>query len=156
MAFKVAARTILQLGAELISSDQIAFYELIKNAIDARSESVEVGIVCRLPYEVVTEQRTILLEKKHRAGKLSTELLTEVKNKALSEIAPLAPHALELEQTFKAAQTVDDLLYALEEANYIDILDTGCGMSLEDLNEVFLTIGTPLRRVQFRSDVAIT
>ena len=37
MAFKVAARTILQLGSELISSDSIAFYELIKNGFDAGS-----------------------------------------------------------------------------------------------------------------------
>jgi len=38
MHFKVAARTIFHLGAELISSDAIAFYELIKNAFDARSK----------------------------------------------------------------------------------------------------------------------
>lgn len=35
MPFRVTARTILQLGAELISSDAVAFYELIKNAFDA-------------------------------------------------------------------------------------------------------------------------
>lgn len=29
--FRVSARTVLQLGAELISSDGITFYELIKN-----------------------------------------------------------------------------------------------------------------------------
>jgi hypothetical protein len=34
MPFKVTARTILQLGGELISSDGIAFYELIENASD--------------------------------------------------------------------------------------------------------------------------
>ncbi len=37
MPFKVTARTILQLGGELISSDGIAFYELIKNAFDVRT-----------------------------------------------------------------------------------------------------------------------
>lgn len=35
MAFKITARTVLELGSELISSDIIAFYELIKNAFDA-------------------------------------------------------------------------------------------------------------------------
>ena len=33
--FKVTARTVLELGSELISSDVIAFYELIKNGFDA-------------------------------------------------------------------------------------------------------------------------
>lgn len=36
--FKVTARTILELGSELISSDAIGFYELIKNGIDAGSK----------------------------------------------------------------------------------------------------------------------
>ena len=37
LAFKVAAGTVLERGAELISSDAVAIYELVKNAIDARS-----------------------------------------------------------------------------------------------------------------------
>ena len=46
--FKVSARTILELGSELISSDIIAFYELIKNGFDAGSENgveIEFDIV---------------------------------------------------------------------------------------------------------------
>ena len=42
MAFKVAARTILELGAELISSDAVALYELVKNSVDAESEWVRL------------------------------------------------------------------------------------------------------------------
>jgi hypothetical protein len=45
MTFRVAARTILELGSELISSDPIAVYELVKNAIDAKSKD---GITIRL------------------------------------------------------------------------------------------------------------
>src|SRR4051794_29745924 len=37
--FKVSARTILELGSELISSDIIAFYELVKNGFDAGSKN---------------------------------------------------------------------------------------------------------------------
>lgn len=37
--FKGCARTVLALGAEPISSDIDAFYELIKNAYDAKSPS---------------------------------------------------------------------------------------------------------------------
>jgi hypothetical protein len=36
---RVNARTVLELGSELISSDIIAFYELIKNAFDAESRT---------------------------------------------------------------------------------------------------------------------
>src|ERR1041384_2203308 len=35
MAFQIAARTLLELGAELIGSDGAALYELVKNAVDA-------------------------------------------------------------------------------------------------------------------------
>jgi hypothetical protein len=49
MAFKVQARTLLQLGAELISSDAIALFELIKNAFDAGSPEVHIDVVVRLP-----------------------------------------------------------------------------------------------------------
>ena len=49
MTFKVAARTILQLGSELISSDSIAFYELIKNGFDAGSSRVEIEFLIRIP-----------------------------------------------------------------------------------------------------------
>ena len=41
--FKVSARTVLELGAELISSDIIAFYELVKDAFDAGSRTERVA-----------------------------------------------------------------------------------------------------------------
>ena len=41
--FDVSARILLELGSELISSDIIAFFELIKNSFDARKKNgVEV------------------------------------------------------------------------------------------------------------------
>src|SRR6266702_7787124 len=48
MKFSVKARVLLELGADLISSDAIALYELIKNAIDAGSDKIEVRIVSHL------------------------------------------------------------------------------------------------------------
>src|SRR5258707_1550371 len=48
MKFSVKARVLLELGAELISSDAIALYELIKNAIDAGSPKIEVRVVSHL------------------------------------------------------------------------------------------------------------
>ena len=43
--FKVSARTVLELGSELISSDAIAFYELIKNGADAGTKD---GVTIKL------------------------------------------------------------------------------------------------------------
>ena len=37
--FRISARTVLELGSELISSDIIAFYELVKNGFDAKSKT---------------------------------------------------------------------------------------------------------------------
>ena len=54
MGFKVDARTIFHLGAELISSDAIAFYELIKNAFDAGSAKIHIDVVVRIPFETYT------------------------------------------------------------------------------------------------------
>ncbi|TIT27692.1 MAG: hypothetical protein E5W78_18125, partial [Mesorhizobium sp.] len=45
MAFKILARTLLELGAELISSDGVALYELIKNSVDAGSRRVRINVV---------------------------------------------------------------------------------------------------------------
>ena len=50
--FKVTARTVLELGSELISSDPIAFYELIKNGIDAGSKD---GVT--ISFEIVLPRR---------------------------------------------------------------------------------------------------
>src|SRR5258708_3922012 len=55
MGFRVQARTILQLGAELISSDAIAFYELIKNSFDAGAKAVRIRIVCLLPHDLCNQ-----------------------------------------------------------------------------------------------------
>ena len=48
MSFKFSARTLLELGKELISSDEVALYELIKNAVDAQSPRVEIIVNVQL------------------------------------------------------------------------------------------------------------
>ncbi|MGA6458269.1 hypothetical protein ACPEGK_07720, partial [Klebsiella sp. K794] len=44
MGFKIAARALRQLGAELITSDHIALNELIKNSLDAKSKRVAIKV----------------------------------------------------------------------------------------------------------------
>ena len=72
MAFRVAARTIIELGAELISSDSIALYELIKNAYDARSTRVHIDIrtVFRFSDLRDSEQRIEAARARIRRGDL--------------------------------------------------------------------------------------
>src|ERR1700683_1138078 len=60
MPFKVNARTILQLGEELISSDAVAFYELIKNSFDARSRRVDIDVVVRLRQDLYVRHRDLI------------------------------------------------------------------------------------------------
>jgi len=43
------------LGKELISSDEVALYELIKNAVDARSPKVEILIKVQLTHSDLKE-----------------------------------------------------------------------------------------------------
>ncbi|MEA9482800.1 hypothetical protein VC290_21250 [Xanthomonas campestris] len=47
--FSVAARTLIHLGAELITSDEVALNELIKNAFDAESKRVRIEFRIGLP-----------------------------------------------------------------------------------------------------------
>lgn len=70
MPFRVMARTVIQLGAELISSDGVAFYELIKNAFDAGSPRVDIDVIVRRPYErSLALVETVLAEREVRRTK---------------------------------------------------------------------------------------
>lgn len=149
MHFKVAARTILHLGAELISSDDIAFYELIKNAFDAYSPRVSINVVIRVSYKDYEELNVLFNEIPSRTSKSKLTHATEqFRTECLSRIDYAAPYAEELGQEVSEANSLDSLLNLLKEANYIVIEDTGEGMSREDLEEVYLTIGTRVRLLE--------
>src|SRR3954464_11005049 len=89
-AFQVSARTILQLGGELISSDGIAFYELIKNAVDAGSREVRVGVASRLPLRAVQLARAAL------GGARTKTSVSEVLAPLAEQVITTAPGADEL------------------------------------------------------------
>lgn len=148
MGFQITARTILQLGAELISSDEIAFYELIKNAIDAKSPGVEIEIVIRLPYDDCVAFRENLLKDKKKGHQYASHSIALIKTRLEERLCSGSPHLLEFKKLLQRANTIDDLIDAVEEANYIHINDSGDGMSLTDLQEIYLTIGTRSRLKQ--------
>ena len=144
MAFKVAARVILELGAELISSDSIALYELVKNSVDAGSErvSIEIRVVLR-------SSRFLQLIEDVSEGKD----IRKVRRTLLSSLEPTAPATAKQEfENFilSAGYDPEDFRQALCDAyrdhNWIKIKDYGHGMTREELEKNFLLIGTRSRR----------
>ncbi len=146
MAFRVQARTLLQLGAELISSDAIALFELIKNASDARAPHVDISVVWRL--DQWPGDFPFLLEAV-KAGETPIESLKE---KLLRHRNPNGKNVAAWEAKVKKAETVEEISTLTRRANYIRIEDLGHGMSLADLDRIYLTIGTPNRLIERRND----
>lgn len=145
MPFRVTARTVLQLGAELISSDGIAFYELIKNAFDAKSQKVEIEIVVRIPGDKALTLHAELKAANTLSQQDALQQLRGLQNRVSESVDITAPNASELQSDIAKARSLHELTDCLEGANYILIRDTGEGMSLDDLQDVYLTIGTRAR-----------
>src|SRR5438128_1981042 len=80
MNFTIKARVLMELGSELISSDSIAIYELVKNALDAGSRRTEVEFQTVLPYSAFTRMVSRLRTKNTEAelDKLDGEFEKEI------------------------------------------------------------------------------
>lgn len=158
MPFKVTARTILQLGGELISSDGIAFYELIKNAFDAGSSRVLIDITTRLPIEIVESLLKEISNANNGAGntrprkKHSSEnardVLTTIKQSISENAIPTGKDTKDWLNEVDAASGLDEVASLLLDANAISFTDFGHGMSFEDLDSNYLTVGTPHRKLE--------
>lgn len=164
--FKVSARTVLELGSELISSDAIAFYELIKNGIDAGTEN---GVTIR--FNVVLARRDYL-ELRQRANLIRQslakpapadepaeegeedetaeleDLLEETTSRLFSDAGQLYEKAVELLEDVGDLDAYDVALEKIDDLNQVTVSDTGSGMSLEELQTVFLVLGTKSRKEQ--------
>ena len=106
MAFRISERTVLELGAELISSDQVAVYELVKNAIDAKSDG-GVEIVFSIAF---SDSNFVEVLEELNAGDTSLTLET-IKTKILTVVEPSTPPDLIQQLTIRldACRTVQDL-----------------------------------------------
>lgn len=148
MTFRVSARAILELGAELISSDGIALYELIKNAKDARSKAVAIEIDVVLQHSMLEDLLESLSAPRADWKKLKRESLESIDPSAAAELREQASDVL------SRATSKNALRAALKEIAMtgcqIRIIDTGCGMSLKQLEDNFLTIGTPSKYLAIR------
>lgn len=142
--FRITARTVLELGSELISSDIIAFYELIKNGFDAATRN---GVEVRFDIALPKNEALRLRHQIERGGDLDA-------HKAMIEQSLLTSASQVARDGFKAmiaaAQSSPELLSALDEAqarfNTIVVSDTGSGMSMQGLYDNFLVIGTASRK----------
>jgi len=151
--FKVSARTVLELGAELISSDVIAFYELMKNAFDAKSPT---GAEIR--FEILL-RRNDYLKLRRRAIKGLTDI---------DQIRADVEEALELSAPYDSldrfreaiydTKDMDEFVKMLDKAytveNRIIVSDNGTGMSKQDLIDNYLVIGTASRKRAIDSALA--
>lgn len=143
--FKISARTVLELGSELISSDIIAFYELIKNAIDAGSKS---GVIIR--FHIILRKNAFLTFR----DKLENNKSIDINEFKLSIIDKLnqdaEPSLFERAQVLiQKASTREVLIAALGsvyDLNSIEIIDDGSGMTSQELQDHFLVIGTSSRK----------
>jgi len=144
MQFEISARTILQLGSELISSDGISFYELIKNSLDARSPNVKVRVESRLPFENIVSTKK-LLDAPLRDGETIEERVIRVKAIIGQSLDTLHEDFDLLRDQLQKANSLQQVQLFLDEANFIEFSDAGVGMTGDILRDVFLTVGTPFR-----------
>lgn len=144
MAFKFAARALLELGKELISSDEVAINELVKNAVDAGSPSVQLVLQVLLTHRVYEDAL-------HRLGKratpqavldwLETQFVPNVsEDLKMAFLGPLRPRVNDRTAFAEALQE------NYQKFNWIEVRDQGHGMSAKELDEVYLTVGTRSRR----------
>lgn len=147
MGITVKARVLLELGAELISSDQIAIYELVKNSLDAQATRIEVHVRVTMPRSEYLSIRQVLERSAQRKESFSRETVRQMLKAGMEPTAAQADRDAFLEMALPSSNA--DYVQALDAAyirfNWVEINDDGGGMSFEDLGGVYLTIGTTHR-----------
>ncbi|EKO3993431.1 sensor histidine kinase [Vibrio fluvialis] len=145
--FRIAARALRQLGAELITSDEIALNELIKNALDAKSKQVSIKI-CN-PFKKSRSNFIVNIEKLDKDG-----LLEKVKNNFIDDYdyeGVIEAFKIKLESSHpdQFSNLINDLY---DEICSISIEDDGMGMDADKLQNSFLVIGTPTKWIEKQSE----
>lgn len=151
MTFKISARTVLELGAELISSDEVALYELVKNAIDAKSSTgAEIDFHISLSYGTFSEvMRELEGSTLRPLSELRALLLSHADATAEPELLQRLKDGLSDCMTVSSLHKKLSSIYS--ETNWIEIRDAGTGMSAEDIRTKYLVIGTPARKKEIEA-----
>tara|TARA_R110001592_G_scaffold192882_1_gene439961 strand:+ start:12686 stop:15007 length:2322 start_codon:yes stop_codon:yes gene_type:complete len=146
--FRIAARALRQLGAELITSDDIALNELIKNAIDAKSKRVAISI--ENPFSSTLK---IILSKMLSEKVNIEECSTILKSNFVDDIDEMLEQEIINDFVFDSKNEISLILQKIfDKYCKIIIKDTGVGMSKNDLQDSFLVIGTPSKWIEKESD----
>lgn len=145
--FRIAARAMRQLGAELITSDEMALYELIKNGFDALSPRTQVAISAPADASAVA-----LVREQLSTRRVSVTVALERLEKTLSADLTIEQRAVAL-QKFKdhgtSASALSDFLDAFLRYDFwIEVSDTGVGMSADELRDKFMMVGTPNKLIE--------
>ncbi|MER9519366.1 ATP-binding protein [Mesorhizobium sp. M0614] len=145
MSFTFEARTLLELGKELISSDEVALYELIKNAVDAGSTRVEILVTVEITHTDFKEIVARVEEEGHDLPEV-----TDYLQSCLIDASSVDAYRLvaALRDATDRAQYLGIIRSWYATANTIEVRDSGHGMSLDDLENIFLRVGTRSRRTE--------
>src|SRR5450830_986296 len=143
MAFKFATRTLLELGKELISTDEVAIYELIKNSIDAGSDVVTIVFnICLLRSHY--NEAINALDKKQPMNVIRERLKGQLLTSADTESTEAFMHAID------AAENPASFRKTPGEAeggkNWNEGRDRGLRNSFKETEEIYLTVGTRDKR----------
>ncbi len=144
--FSVAARTLVHLGAELITSDEVAINELIKNAFDADSKRVRIDF--RIGLEQVELDRVLSIARKGKGSSGLKEFASPLAEKIVAAGKAVdgdAKRAVVLAGRVQESKSWSEVVAVLESVNAIVVADRGTGMTKNALESVFLRIGTPVR-----------
>lgn len=144
--FSVAARTLVHLGAELITSDEVALNELIKNAFDADSKRVRIDF--RIGLEQGDLDRLLAIARKGKGAAGLKDFVEQAAEKIIAVGNATdgdAKRAAQFASSLKSSKSWPEITAVLESVNAIFISDRGSGMNKQALESVFLRIGTPSR-----------
>jgi signal transduction histidine kinase len=145
MSLTFKARVLLELGAELISSDAVALFELIKNGIDAGSKKITISVQIALQPSVYRQLRADLVESSDKwDGALFRKQIEELLE-ASSSGAQKAAFMVAIGHPKTTTEAISRLDEAYFFGNSISVIDAGRGMSEGDLTSCYLTVGTPVR-----------
>lgn len=150
MAILFKARVLLELGAELISSDSVALYELIKNGIDAGSKKIfiEISIALQPSSYRLLLQRWSDKKKEWDFSEFKSDLTDALETVISDDVtSQFLNHVAGCDEKEVALQKLQEAFFRF---NYIKIIDSGHGMDGDDLKSCYLTIGTPSRLIEKR------
>lgn len=156
MALRLTARVITQLGAELISSDAVALFELVKNGFDAGSNQVTIRVQYLLDCHVASAIQARLKELPAKSVVTEAQFADLCNQVAVSlsmNEPVLAGTMKSCRQAFVEGASVREILARIRVINTIEVSDQGSGMSIDDVENYFLTVGTTHRQQQHEDHI---